>query len=630
MLDFMRRSANTIVMKALLLLLIVSFGAWGIQDIFRGRSGMDVVATVGDTDVPTQRFNSEFAQELDRLRQQLGPQMTREQALAMGLDAMVLERVVNTQLFQNGAEDLGLMVSDAVIAADIKSTEAFFNGQGQFDRQVYNAVLSRAGLTEDRYTASLRSGLVREQYLSPIANGTKAPAPMVDVLYKRLAETRVLNAVRIQHVQIDGIDAPTDADLATFHEENATRFMAPEFRQLTAVVLSSADVMETIAVSEAELQDAYDARAAEFTTPESRTLKQILVKTEEDALRAADLLDQGKSLEDTAAEVGANTAMADLGAFTRADAAALSPAIADAAFAAPKGGHSQPVKSPLGWHVLMVEDVTAGTVKTLDDVRDMLLTDLRTERALDALFGLSNELDDLLAGGAQLEEAARQLNVKLVRLDAVDGQGNTPAGTPADTPYAADIVAKGFATEEGRDSLMTETEDGQGFFVVRVDGVTPPAVKPLDTVREQVRTLWMQQQRAEKAAELADQAEQRLAAGQDPVAVAKAVGGTAFTTEPFNRLGEGLEQGALPVTMVQKTFTLDVGQVAQAQGTDAHTIARLAEINPTDLDRNSQIYQALANQARGQMQGDLLRQLTQALQMKHPVQINQAALADAN
>ena len=630
MLDFMRRSANSIVVKALLVLLIISFAAWGIGDIFRAQSGTDVVASVGETDIPTQRFQSEFAQEVDRLRQQFGPQMTREQARAMGLDAMVLERLVNMQLFQNGAEDLGLMVSDAVIADDIKSTEAFFNANGQFDRAVYTAVLNRNNLTEDRYIASLRTGLVREQYLTPIANGAKAPAPMVDVLYKRLAETRVLDAVRIPHAQVGGVSEPTDAELAAYHEEHSNRFMAPEYRQITALVLRSEDVQNTIQISDEDLQDAYDARAAEFSTPEIRTLKQILVKDEADAKRAADLLDQGQSVADAAQAVGANAGMTNLGAFTRADAAALSPAIAEAAFTAPAGGHSQPVQSPLGWHVLVVEDVKAGTTQTLDDVRDTLVQDLRAERALDALFELSNDLDDMLAGGAQLEEAARQLNLDITRLNAVDAQGNTPAGTPADAPYVADIVAKAVEVDEGRDSLMTETEDGQGFFVLRVDAVTPPAVKPLADVREHVQALMMQDRRAEKAAELATQAEQRLAGGQDPAAVAEAVGGVAFTTEAFNRLGDGLEQGALPATLVNKAFGLNTGDVTQAQGTDAHTVARLKTVNAATLDRSGQLYQRLATQTRNQMQGDLLQQLSAALQTQHPVKVNQAALAGAN
>lgn len=630
MLNLMRRSAKSVVMKALLGLLILSFAAWGIGDIFRGRSGGDVVAQVGDTDITKQQFEAEFATELDTLRQRFGPQFSREQARMMGLDGIVLERLVNMQLFQNGAVDMGLMVSDAVIAADIKTTEAFFNTQGQFDRQVYNAVLSRSGLTEDRYVQSLRFGLVREQFLSPIANGTVAPAPLVDALYKRLSETRVLDAVRITHADVGGIDAPTDADLEAFHTDNAARFMAPEYRQLTAVALRLEDVAGTIAVSDAELQAAYDERVAEFSTPESRTLKQILVKTEDDAKRAADLLDQGKTLEEAAGDVGASLAMANLGDFTRADAQALSTAIADAAFATPVGGHSQPVKSPLGWHVLVVEAVNAGSVKPLSAVREDLLKGLREDRALNALFGLSNDLDDQLAGGATLEEAAQALNLKLTRIEAVDRSGMTPGGQPAVLPFAADIVATGFTVEEGKDSLMTETQDGQGFFVVRVDGVSPAAVKPLADVREQAQALWMQDQRAQKAAELVQDAEQRMNAGEDAAAVAQAVGGQAFTTEPFNRLGAGLEQGALPATLIQKAFTLDVGQAASAQGTDAHTVARLKAVGASTLDRGDDLYQQIADQTRSQLQGDLLQQLSAALQVKHPVQVNPRALAGAD
>lgn len=630
MLDFLRRSASSIVVKALLLLLIVSFGAWGIGDIFRGRSNVDVVATVGESDITTPYFRAELAREIDRMSQMFGTQLSREQATLMGVDRMLLDRLVNTQLIQEGAREMGMSVADATIAKGIKTNTDFFNEAGQFDRRVYSELLSRAGLNEDMYVARVRQAIAREQYLSPIAEGTVAPQPLLDALYKRLSETRVLDVVRISHVKVKGVSEPSDEQLAAFYEDNAQRFMAPEYRQLTAIVLSAVDVAKTIEVSDAELQDAYDAHADQYITPEARVLRQILVKDEAAAQQAAALLGGGKAVAEVAAQVGANAAMVELGTFTRADADALSPEIGEAAFTAPKGGHTPPLKSPLGWHVLVVDDVIAGTRKTLNDVRDDLIATVRGEVALDLLFEQSNQLEDLLGGGQTLEEAAREMGVEPVRIPAVAADGTTPQGQPTPVAYATDVIAKGFELSEGADSMLSETEDGQAFFIVRVDAVTPPAVRPLDTVREQATALWLQDQRAKKAAEIADAAKARLATGEDAATVAQDLGVDAFTTEPFNRLGEGLEQGALPATLIEQVFALPVGGVDVALGTDAHTVARLTTVTATDVDRDSRLYTALRERTTGALQGDLLSQLATALQERHPVSINQGALNALN
>ena len=50
MLTQMRRGAGTWVAKLFIALLVVSFGIWGIADIFRG-FGVNQLAKVGDTEI---------------------------------------------------------------------------------------------------------------------------------------------------------------------------------------------------------------------------------------------------------------------------------------------------------------------------------------------------------------------------------------------------------------------------------------------------------------------------------------------------------------------------------------------------------------------------------------------------
>jgi len=629
MLEFMRKASKTIFIKAFLGLLILSFAAWGIGDIFRGRAASTAVATVGETDIPLEAYRAEFARELQRISQIFGQDITREQGKAMGLGNMLVGRLVQNALINEGANDLGLLVSDTTVVEEIKRNPEFFNQAGQFDRNIYINTLTRSGFTENRYIAHVRTNMARQQYLAPVRDGVVPPKHLIGALYAHAAEQRTADVIRIEHSAIPNVPAPSASDLSTYHQDHAANFMAPEYRRITAVVLQAATIANTITISEDDIQAAYDEREAEYLTPEKRTLRQVLVNDEDTAQKAKSLLDGGKTIAEVAAEVGANTAMVDIGDFTSADAANLSADIATAIFALPKGGRTDVLSSPLGWHVFEVVDITPSVVKPLSEVRDDLAQAVKLDRALNSLFELSNKLEDLLGGGQTFEEAANELGLSTTRIAAVDASGNGPDGQPAQIPYLTDLIKEAFKLGDGQDSTLIEATDGQAFFVVRVDGITAPALRPLDSVMTQVTQAWSSQKRADMAAEIVKSVEQRIESGETVADVAKALGFAASTTRSFTRDGKGLAQNALPAEVVQSLFNMDIGGVTAAEGTGAHTVARLASIIPANPDETSAAYRTVADQALSDMQNDLLTQLSVALEGMHGVTLNQKVINEA-
>lgn len=629
MLEFMRKSANTIFIKLLLGLLILSFAAWGIGDIFSGRAANTSVASVGKTDISVEQYRAEFTRELQRMSEMFGQEISREQAQAMGVGNLLVSRLAQSALINEGAKSLGIYVSDQQILDEIHKTPEFFNEAGRFDRNIFISTLSRSGFNENSYVARVRQNIARQQFLSPIRDGVLAPKGLVDALYSFAAEQRRADVIRIDHASLLNVKTPSAEDLAKFHTENAANFMAPEYRKLTAIVLEASTLADTITLSDAELQAAYDEREGEFLTPEKRVLRQVLVQDEVTATKAKALLDGGKSMTEVAAEVGANPAMVDIGAFTTSDASNLSPDIASAVFALPKGGRSGVLQSPLGWHVFEVVEIQPTVVRALADVRDELTQKAKIERALTALYELSNQVEDKLGGGMTYEEAAASVGLHALHIDALDAQGLGPDGKPVDAPYGPDLAREAFKLTDGQDSQMTEVGDGKAFVVVRLDGVTAPALRPLDTVMKEVSEAWSNQQRSQMAAGLAQVAKDRMTAGESAADVAAAIGFSATTTQPFTREGKGLQNNALPANLIRELFTLSSGGVASAPGTGAHTVARLTDIIQANPNVESAEYKAVADQARGDLQGDLLSQLAFALEGVYDVTINHNAIADA-
>jgi len=629
MLEFMRKSANTIFIKAFLGLLILSFAAWGIGDIFRGRAANTAVATVGKTEIPVEAFRAEFARELQRMSQIFGQEISREQGQAMGIGNLLVGRLVQSALINENARDIGLMITDTQILDEIKLTPEFFNEAGQFDRNIFINTLNRNGFTEDSYVARVRQNMARQQYLGPIREGALAPKPLVAALYAHAAEQRTAEVIRIDHANLLNVKMATDAELMQYHKDNAANFMAPEYRTITAIVLQGATIAEGIAVTEDDIQAAYDEREADYLTPEKRQLRQVMTNDEASAKKAKTLLDGGKAIAEVASEVGANPAMIEIGDFTTADASNLSADIATAVFGLAKGGRTEALQSPLGWHVFEVVEITPSVVKPLSEVHDDLAKVVKMDRALTSLYDMSNKAEDLLGGGMTFEEAANALGITATHIAAADAQGFGEDGKAIEQPYLTDVIKQAFQLNEGQDGQMAETADGNAFVVVRVDAVKAPALYPLETVKKEVATAWDAKKRADMAVALAKAAQERLQAGEDATAVAQSIGFKATATKPFTRDGKGLEQNALPANVIENLFTIKTGDATSAEGTGAHTVARLSAITPATPDNGSTIYRAVQDKALTDMQGDLLSQLSVALEGSYGVTINQKALNDA-
>lgn len=614
MLDAIRKRTASIVVMGLIGILILSFVIWGIGDLLRIRIA-DVVAEVGGVDIPPERLSTEFQRELNRLRTRAGNQLTREQARSFGLLETVLQNMIARTLFDLGAADLGVAISDDLIARDIRAKPEFRNQFGTFDSNQFYQVLRSNDLSESGYVAMLRGDLARAQYMDSIQAGGGAPRALVEAVYRHRQEKRRADVVKVADESMTAVGEPGEAALAAFHKDNPAPFTAPEYRRLTAVILDAEDLAREIAVSDEELADAYQQREDEFRQPERRRLWQMVFIDEADAKRAHGLLGEGRDFGEVAKEVFGADAL-DLGLVARGR---LQPELEDAAFSLTDGAYSQPIQSPVGWHLVMVDGIEEAKILTMDQVSEKISADVARKKAIDGLYSLANQLEDQLGGGATIEEAARQLNLRLLRIDAADRLGLGVSGNPvAGLPTGSAFLDAAFRTPEGEESPLTETGTDV-YFIVRVDAVTLPALRPLDAVRAGVTAAWKAERRATAADAAAKALLERIKGG---AGLAEGAKGLQVTTpEPFTRLTVNADHG-LPQGLVSGLFGVRRGEAVMARGVGGVYVARLKDILPASPLSDSEGLKAIEDQLTRSVQADLLIQLADALRERFPVTVN--------
>src|SRR3546814_858631 len=295
----------------------------------------------------------------------------------------------------------------------------------------------------------MRGDLARGLVSETVTAGAEVPVSLAKLLYADEAEARVAEITFLPDEKAGTPPAPTETELAEAYEKDKPRWMAPEYRAVTAVLLRPEDLMDEVQVGEDRLHEAYEIRRAEFETPGTRNVSQLLFSDAAAAEAASERIAAGESFDAVAADtVEKGAERTEIGTVTRDD---LFPAsVAEAAFSLPGEGTTEPVQSPLGWHVLHVVDVKQGATTPFEEVRDRLRNDIAREGAIDRLFEVGNEIEDALAGGATVEDVSKQFELPLVDLSPLSRQGQDQNGQrPAEFPTLRGFLETAFATSTG-------------------------------------------------------------------------------------------------------------------------------------------------------------------------------------
>ncbi len=620
LLESMKKGVSKIVIQILAVLLIASFALWGVGDMVGVISNPDEVAKIGENRVTQREFQERFRRTLEQARQTVG-NIDAEGARALGLADLTLDNLLAERLLSIQAADLGVLISDEQIAENIRRNPGFRNSLGEFDRAAFQAVLANSGMTEAAYVETLRQELQR-QYLGNIV-GTEIvpPSQLADTIYKFRNEQRSVEMVQIENTSMKSPPPPPDTELAQFLQENQDSFMSPEYRRITILHLDPEEVARELSPSEDRIREEYDGRLDSLVVPERRRLEQILAKTEDMARQMHAAASEGKPFAEIVSGTGGAASHVRLGSVTQNDLPAV---IGDATFVLPQGGVTTPVQSPIGWHVVRVEEIVPGRTPPLDEVREQIKNDLARELALDDLVRRANKIEDAQAGGATLEQASIESGTRPVVLDPIDASGRTKSGNEETRlPQDRQVLEVVFTTEPGETSDLVETDSG-GYFILRVDEIIDPALPALDQIRAAVVDAWKSDQRDQEARKKAEELLNLAKRGQPLGDIASSKRLKFSSGGPTTRIPQ--EETSIPPALLDPMFEAREREPFIAPLPDGYALATVTGITQAVIDRQSEEYSTLARSLSASLSNDLLGEYTRSLREDYDVVINRQAL----
>ncbi|WP_024506963.1 peptidylprolyl isomerase [Bradyrhizobium sp. ARR65] len=625
MLRGMRKASSNwlgkIIMAGAMGALIVSFGIWGIADIFRG-FGQSTLATVGHTEISINEFRQLYMDKLQQLGRQFGRPLTPEQARAFGLDRQLLEQTIAEAALDEEARRLGLGQSDAETMRVIFTDPNFKGVGGAFDPQRFQAIIRQFGFTEARYIADQKKVSLRRQIAGTLSAGLEPSKTLMEALMHYQDEQRSIEYVKLNATQAGTIDPPSPETLAGYFDEHKAQFRAPEYRKIAFVVLTPEEIGKWSEVSDDDARKLYEQRKERLGTPEKREVSQIVFPNMEEATAARARITSGLSFDDLAKERKLSSADVDLGVVSKSGI--LDPAFADAAFSLPSGEVSQPVQGRFGVALLKVGKIQPAVEPSYESVAPDLKKEIAIERARDKVASLRDKMEDERGGGASVLEAAQKLGLAATTIDAVDRSGHLPDGQPANIPPGLDVVAQAFNSDVGVDNEPISYRGGYVWYDVL--GVTPPRDRTLDEVKDQVAAHWREDQIASRLRDKATQIVQNLGQSGSFADQAASIGAKVETTAGLKRDGSG---SGLPANVVAAVFRTAKDAAGQADGqTDTERfVFRVTDITVPPVDLASDAAKKLKESLQGALSNEELAQYVAKLEKNIGTSINEEAFA---
>ncbi|NKB21945.1 MAG: hypothetical protein GKS01_15745 [Alphaproteobacteria bacterium] len=621
MIEMMRTKAASWVAKILAGLLILSFAVWGIGDVVRGPVIGDVVAEVGGTEISRTELNNQVRRLLSVMRRQLGSNFDAQQATQLGLIDQTVDQLVNSRLLSLESFKFGLGAGEDLIRQTILSDRRFQTAGGQFDRVAYQRFLQTEDLSEQRYVELLRQEITQSQVTNALRTSAHTPKALLNTVYKYRNEQRVAEIVKIPYGNASDVRTPNQGELIEFHKKNPARFTTPEYRRVTAIFLDPTEVAKELTPSSDRIKQEYEYRRETLTVPERRALEQVLFQDEAKAKTFSDLAKSGRAFNVAAKEI-TKTTPNDLGNLRKQD---LPPQVGEAAFGLSVNGVTSPIKTALGWHVVHVKKIEPGRTPTFDSLKAEIKRDVSREMAVDNIVKLTGKLNDALAGGASLEVAASTVSAKVLKFTAVDSTGNGPNGKPVNgLPKSPLFIEKIASTPKGETTNVEETQKG-GFFVLKVESITAPKLKPLSAVQNQIVDIWKQSQVRDVTKKKAETLQKAAQNGVGLLAASKTGDYTTKTSKPVSRFIK--PQGSIVSDSLLGTlFNAKKGDVVIAASNDGYSIAEIKQVIVAVPGKNKAEEDSLSTQLKNVVSADAVAQYLAALRKTYPVSVDRNAV----
>lgn len=260
MLGIMRKYKESIVIKAVFVIIVLSFVGtiflvWG-----EGGSGSggqaSFAAKVDSTKISLEDYQLSYYRLRGIYEQIYQRSIPPEVEKQLGLKKLALDNLVETVLARKAAKKMGITVSNDEIKAAIAAIPAF-QRNGTFDFQQYQQTLKGNRMTVADFEETQKDELMIKKARKAVQDKVVISDADAETYFHKTNDTIELQFVSITPEELLAEVKLTDQDLNTYIQGHQEQFKSPEQVSIQYVLINPLSLASNVTVSEEEINTYY-------------------------------------------------------------------------------------------------------------------------------------------------------------------------------------------------------------------------------------------------------------------------------------------------------------------------------------------------------------------------------------
>lgn len=599
MLDGIRDNARSWGVKIIFGIIIVVFIFWGVGNMGGGRD--NALALVNGEAVTLADYQKVLEPAVSvELRND--PDFLSDSRAFGDYKRQMLDEMMYAMARKQEAERLGIVVTPNELKKRLYSIPYFQDDSGRFSEELYRMALNTLKITPDRYLTGLEDEIRDNKLMAYIGMSSGISEAEARAYHAFTTERRFAEYVLFSLEEYTSRVEVSAEETAAYYDENKESFRRPVRANLEYMLFTPETLAKGYPVTDEDAEAFYNENLELFRTPAMFRARLIAVSAPPEGST-----EPGADARIAKAKVRADEALARLKA--GGDFAELAKEYSDDQTSARLGGllpwleagdtgHealneaiktlepgqvSNVLRSPLGFHLIKMEDKKPSAISPFVEVRERIKSDLAKRRADENFANVHKEAEDALYLGTPFAELGEKFKLELGKSGLLSEDelkkklGLSKEYTDVLVNAIAEAVASGKAS-----TIPVPLNIKDGIALVRILDAAPAMVPPLEEVQGEIRAAL----RKNKGAALAFAAAEKalpLFSGQDAPdgyrdKVVKSKGAT--------RGSDSLEPLGVAPELVAQLFFSKGGWMPQVFSTDkGSVIAKLASVEKPTAEK---------------------------------------------
>ncbi|MCF6765507.1 SurA N-terminal domain-containing protein [Thiotrichales bacterium 19S3-7] len=240
----------------------VVFVLWGISYYFEGNNQRgQTVAKVGKVNIT----DFQVQQQLNQIRQGLSQDGVTDLNNPK-YQNLALSQLINQELQKQGALEMGVKVSQALIDQQITKMP-YFQENGQFSKEKYEQFLRVSGYTLPMLRSMLEDNMLSSQVTVGLIGSDFVLPKEEDDAFNLLFQKRQVKFTEIPYSAVNlSNQKVTDNEIKAYYQSHQAQFIQPAEVKVKYIELTLADIEKRITVTDSQIQAYFDANKSQFST----------------------------------------------------------------------------------------------------------------------------------------------------------------------------------------------------------------------------------------------------------------------------------------------------------------------------------------------------------------------------